>query len=303
MVLDQDGFVVAHKDITKRGSMSRDIFENNIIGFGKGQFDTVIDGKQSTLFVHAIMEKWVVIIAVNNAELLESVHSQLAVNILISIIIFVLILFFYYFGYKIEQHNNKKVAELNMEVVSALAEAIDAKDAYTNGHSSRVARYTKMIAEQLGYSEGEQNELYMMGLLHDVGKIGVPDSVINKQGKLTDEEYEMIKTHPVIGGKILESIKENPRLSIGARWHHERYDGTGYPDGLAGAEIPEEARIIAVADAYDAMTSTRSYRGVMPQAKVREEIAKGIGTQFDPLFAGIMLGLIDHDENYTMREK
>ena len=122
MVLDQDGFVVAHKDITKRGSMSRDIFENNIIGFGKGQFDTVIDGKQSTLFVHAIMEKWVVIIAVNNAELLESVHSQLAVNILISIIIFVLILFFYYFGYKIEQHNNKKVAELNMEVVSALAE-------------------------------------------------------------------------------------------------------------------------------------------------------------------------------------
>ena len=303
MVLDQDGFVVAHKDITKRGSMSRDIFENNIIGFGKGQFDTVIDGKQSTLFVHAIMEKWVVIIAVNNAELLESVHSQLAVNILISIIIFVLILFFYYFGYKIEQHNNKKVAELNMEVVSALAEAIDAKDTYTNGHSSRVARYTRMIAEQLGYSEGEQNELYMMGLLHDVGKIGVPDSVINKQGKLTDEEYEMIKAHPVIGGKILESIKENPRLSIGARWHHERFDGTGYPDGLAGAEIPEEARIIAVADAYDAMTSTRSYRGVMPQAKVREEIAKGIGTQFDPLFAGIMLGLIDHDENYTMHEK
>ena len=210
--------------------------------------------------------------------------------------------FFYYSGYKIEQHNNKKMEELNREVVTALAEAIDAKDAYTNGHSSRVAKYSRMIASKLGYPEAELNEIYMMGLLHDIGKIGVPDEVINKTEKLTDEEYEMIKAHPVIGSKILESIKANPRLSTGARWHHERYDGRGYPDGLSGENIPEEARIIAVADAYDAMTSTRSYRGVMPQEKVRREIENGIGSQFDPRFAKIMLGLIDEDKNFTMKE-
>ena len=143
----------------------------------------------------------------------------------------------------------------------------------------------------------------MMGLLHDVGKIGVPDEVINKPGKLTSEEYELIKSHPVIGGRILESIKERPGLSTGAKWHHERYGGGGYPDGIAGGDIPEEARIIAVADAYDAMTSRRSYREVMTQEKVRAEIERGSGTEFDPRFAKIMIALIDEDKTYSMREK
>ena len=302
MVLDQDGFIIAHKDRDKLGGNANDVFHKGMVSFAKGQFDADIDGEKYTLFVHALMEKWVVMIAVSNEELLETVHSQLAVNILVSLIIFLLISFFYYFGYRIEQHNNQKVEELNMEVVSALAEAIDAKDAYTNGHSSRVAKYSRMIAEKLGFPENEQNELYMMGLLHDVGKIGVPDGVINKPDRLTDEEFAIIKTHPVIGGKILESIKQNPRLATGARWHHERYDGRGYPDGLAGEEIPEEARIIAVADAYDAMTSTRSYRGAMTQEKVRSEIEKGLGTQFDPRFGQVMLGIIDEDTEFTMRE-
>ncbi len=302
IVIDQDGFVVAHKDKEKRGEKISDIFESRIISFANEQFDTVMDGEQYTLFTHAIMEKWLVIIAVSNDKLLDRVHSQLAVNILISTIMFLLITFFYYFGYRIEQYNNKRVESLNMEVVSALAEAIDAKDTYTNGHSSRVAKYSKMICAKLGYPESEQNEIYMMGLLHDVGKIGVPDYVINKPTRLTDEEFAMIKTHPVIGSKILESIKENPRLATGARWHHERYDGKGYPDGISGEEIPEEARIIAVADAYDAMTSRRSYRGIMPQEAVRSEIEKGIGTQFDPRFAKIMLNLIDEDPDYTMHE-
>jgi len=302
IVIDQNGFVVAHKDRTKRGATISDIFDSRIIGFADEQFDTTLDGQQCTLYTHAIMEKWLVMIVMSNDALLERVHSQLAVNILISIIMFVLITFFYYFGYKIEQYNNQKVESLNMEVVSALAEAIDAKDTYTNGHSSRVAKYSKMIAAQLDYPETEQNEIYMMGLLHDVGKIGVPDEVINKPGRLTDEEFALIKTHPVIGSKILGSIKENPRLATGARWHHERYDGKGYPDGLSGESIPEEARIIAVADAYDAMTSRRSYRGIMPQETVRGEIEKGIGTQFDPRFAKIMINLIDEDKDYTMRE-
>ena len=143
----------------------------------------------------------------------------------------------------------------------------------------------------------------MMGLVHDFGKIGIPDAVINKPGKLTPEEYEIINTHPVLGAKILGTIQGMPSLHVGARWHHERYDGTGYPDGLAGEEIPEEARIIAVADAYDAMTSRRSYRDALPQETVRKEIEEGRGSQFDPRFADVMIKLIDEDNEYKMREK
>ena len=142
----------------------------------------------------------------------------------------------------------------------------------------------------------------MMGLLHDIGKIGIPDAVINKPGKLTEAEYELIKRHPVVGAKILQSIEEMPSLYIGARWHHERYDGKGYPDGLAGDDIPEEARIISLADAYDAMTSKRSYRDALPQKTVRNEIQKGVGTQFDPELSAILLRMIDEDSEYKMRD-
>ena len=187
----------------------------------------------------------------------------------------------------------KENASLSLRIVQSLAQAIDAKDAYTNGHSSRVAEYAGRIAERCGYSLRRQNEIYITGLLHDVGKIGVPDSIINKPGKLTPEEYDTIKSHPVIGEKILQSIREMPELAIGARSHHERYDRTGYPDGLAGNAIPEIARIIAVADAYDAMTSRRSYRDVLQPEQVRAELENGKGTQFDPVFADIMLSIMD----------
>ena len=197
----------------------------------------------------------------------------------------------------------KENEELFIHVVKSLADAIDAKDTYTNGHSGRVAEYSREIAKRYGYNTKEQSDIYMMGLLHDVGKIGVPDVVINKPGRLTDEEFEQIKRHPVIGDQILKNIQEMPSLSTGARWHHERYNGEGYPDGLKGDEIPEAARIIAVADAYDAMTSYRSYRDVMSQEIVRAEIMKCSGTQFDPKFAEIMVRMIDEDTDYDMREK
>ena len=196
----------------------------------------------------------------------------------------------------------KEVEGLSLHVVHTLADAIDAKDAYTKGHSGRVADYSREIAKRYGYSPERQEEIYMMGLLHDVGKIGVPDAVINKPGKLTDEEYDKIKTHPGRGAKILENIVEMPKLATGARWHHERFDGRGYPDGLAGEDIPEEARIIAVADAYDAMTSHRSYRDVIPQEVVKGELEKGSGTQFDPKFAAIMLEIIKEDVDYKLHE-
>ena len=190
------------------------------------------------------------------------------------------------------ERKTREKASLSLQVVQALAEAIDAKDAYTKGHSSRVALYAREISRRCGYTREQQRAIYMMDLLHDVGKIGIPDAVINKHGALSDEEAALIKKHPLMGSRILAKIREMPMLSIGARWHHERYDGTGYPDGLVGKDILEEARIIAVADSYDAMTSRRSYRAALPQGVVRQEIEKGKGTQFDPVFADIMLQLM-----------
>ena len=195
-----------------------------------------------------------------------------------------------------------ELESLSVHVVQTLAEAIDAKDNYTNGHSTRVAMYSKEIAKRYGYSPKRQEEIYMMALLHDIGKIGIPDSIINKPGRLTDEEYATIKEHPGKGAKILSAVTEMPGLVTGARWHHERYDGKGYPDGLKGDDIPEEARIIAVADAYDAMTSNRSYRETIPRQHVIDEISKGIGTQFDERFAKIMLQMIEEYKDYAMRQ-
>ncbi len=201
------------------------------------------------------------------------------------------------------EKKSKENEKLFIHVVSSLATAIDAKDTYTNGHSGRVAKYAREIAKRFGYSDSQLDDIYIMGLLHDVGKIGVPDAVINKPSKLTDEEYDIVMNHPAMGARILGSIKEMPSLSMGARWHHEKYDGGGYPDGLSGEDIPEAARIIAVADAYDAMTSHRSYRIPMTQDEVRQEIKRCRGTQFDPVFADIMLAMIDEDTDYNMREK
>jgi len=197
-----------------------------------------------------------------------------------------------------ETAENLKVASL-----TTLAKTVDAKDKYTKGHSDRVANYSKEIARRMGLDKSQQKNVYYVGLLHDVGKIGIPDAIINKQGKLTDDEYNIIKTHPGLGADILDEIKVIPDIEKGARWHHERFDGKGYPDGLKGEDIPLVARIIGVADAYDAMTSNRSYRKEMSQAIVRNEIEKNKGKQFDPLVATIMLKMIDEDIHFHMREK
>ena len=195
-----------------------------------------------------------------------------------------------------------EIKTLSVEVMEALAHTIDAKDEYTRGHSIRVAKYSKMIAERMGLAPEQCEDIYYMGLLHDIGKIGVPNEIINKPTKLTDEEYGVIKTHPATGYDILAEIKSRPDLATGARWHHERYDGKGYPDHMTGEEIPLEARIIAVADSYDAMTSNRSYRNYLPQDVVREEIEKNIGTQFDENAATCMLQIMDEDKEYTLHE-
>ena len=196
----------------------------------------------------------------------------------------------------------KTIKDMFIQTVSALSEAVDAKDRYTSGHSKRVAEYSRMIAAKMGKSKEEQEEIYRAGLLHDVGKIRIPVEIINKPGKLTDEEFNIIKVHPVTGYHILKGISGSRPIAIAAKYHHERYDGKGYPNGLEGERIPETARILGVADSYDAMTSNRSYRKALPQEVVRAEIEKGRGTQFDPDIADIMLQMIDEDKDYTMKQ-
>ncbi len=138
-------------------------------------------------------------------------------------------------------------------------------------------------------------------MVHDVGKIGIPGNILRKTDKLTPEEYAKVREHPTLGGEILDGVTEIPRIRIGALYHHEHYDGGGYPFGMIGDSIPEEARIIAVADAYDAMASNRSYRSAMPQEDIRKIIADSAGTQLDPKYAQLMIDMIDDDKNYIMR--
>ncbi|SFD14955.1 HD domain-containing protein [Ruminococcus albus] len=227
--------------------------------------------------------------------------DTLAAFFIVGSVIYILIIFQSNLFSKEEE--NKTMHRMFEQTATALVNAIDAKDTYTHGHSARVAEYSKKIAQEYGKSRKECEEIYFTALLHDVGKIGVPSDIINKVGKLTDEEYEIIKQHPALGAQILESIHECPYLVTGAMYHHERYDGKGYPKNLKGTDIPETARIIAVADAYDAMTSKRSYRDAIPQHIVREELVKGLRTQFDPEFAKIMIRLIDLDSEYEMQER
>ena len=196
----------------------------------------------------------------------------------------------------------KEIRKLLVQSMNTLSNAVDAKDYYTNGHSIRVAEYSRLLAQRLGLSKDRQEEIYYAGLLHDIGKIRVPDSIIKKEGKLTDEEYEYIKLHPVSGYHILKEISASSDIAIGAKYHHERYDGKGYPNGLEGENIPEIARILGVADAYDAMSSNRCYRKALPQDVVRAEMVKGRGTQFDPNIAGIMLDIIDEDKDYRLKQ-
>ncbi|MBO4637699.1 MAG: response regulator [Clostridiales bacterium] len=204
-------------------------------------------------------------------------------------------------SYEVEIKNREN-RQLFVHVVECLAAAIDTKDYHTRGHSSRVAEYAREIAKRAGYSEYKQEEIYMMGLLHDVGKIGVPITVINKPASLTDDEFAIIKKHPGMGAQILDNIKEDPNLAMAAKFHHERFDGTGYPTGISGYEIPEEARIIAVADAYDAMSSDRAYRRMLTQEQILSELGNGKGKQFDPKFADIMISIVKEDLDYNLRE-
>jgi response regulator RpfG family c-di-GMP phosphodiesterase len=178
-------------------------------------------------------------------------------------------------------------------MVRTLVSALDSKDAYTRGHSERVALFSKRIAEQLGYETAASEKLYLSGLLHDVGKIGVSDAVLRKPDKLTDAEFAEIKRHPDEGWAILRELEQLHYVLPGVLHHHEQVNGNGYPDGLRGEEIPLDARIMAVADAYDAMTSDRAYRRGMPHERAIEILSAGAGSQWDASVIDAFLAVID----------
>src|SRR5512135_1986395 len=171
---------------------------------------------------------------------------------------------------------------LFLSTVKSLASAIDAKDEYTRHHSTRVTEFSLKIAAKMGYSDKELGELELAAVLHDVGKIGVPESILNKPGRLTNEEFTLIKEHPVRGESILSPVIELKEIARVVRAHHERYDGSGYPDKLKGHEIPLGARIMAIADTYDSITSERPDRKAASHRHAVKEIIAKSGTQFDP---------------------
>lgn len=201
----------------------------------------------------------------------------------------------------------RQMEKVSLQMIQTLSTTIEAKDEYARGHSHRVAEYAALIAGELGWSSEEIMNLKYAAHLHDIGKIGIPDMLLNKPARLTPEEYSVIKEHTVIGAEILKNISLIPHVAEVARSHHEHYDGTGYPDGLAGENIPLSARIVAIADCYDAMNSKRIYRNALPPEKIFKEIENNRSTQFDPELTDIFLNLLCDDrvhicEHYEFSE-
>ena len=196
--------------------------------------------------------------------------------------------------YRQQHERDNKIINESIETFTGF---IDAKDPYTNGHSKRVAKYTRLIAEAMGYEGEELDRIYYVALLHDCGKIGVPDNILGKPGRLTDEEFQIIKSHTVRGGEILDHFKSLEGVNEGALYHHERYDGKGYPKGLAGEDIPLIARMICLADSFDAMNSNRVYRNKLTKENIISEIESNKGRQFDPEIADVMLKLLRDPDN------
>lgn len=313
-VMDGTGLVIAHVDEAEKGkdyptNEKQEYLLSKVFEGEQEYFDMDIDGEACTVFSEQVMEDWYVVMVVQNTLLFSELTMQMCIGIIVSALVFLCIALFLVISAKNirefqrkERESRERLDELNTNIIRALAYTIDAKDRYTSGHSQRVADYALAIAKRMGKTEEEQKIIYYAGLLHDIGKIRVPEELINKPGGLTEDEFNQIRVHPVSGYHILKDIHEDIRIAYGAKYHHERYDGKGYPNALEGENIPEIARIIGVADSYDAMASDRRYRDALPQEVIRSEFEKGRGTQFDKEIADIMIQMIDEDKDYTMRQ-
>ena len=312
MIVDSDGCIIAHRDRELNGEYVAALYGqellDSILSAAGGRITANIDGEDCTLFLAPVMEQWYALIVIGDTELFEETYSQLAINIMVTLVTFCLITFFYYMSYKNEEISRRKIKEMNLQVVTALATAIDAKDPYTRGHSTRVSEYSVMIAEALEWPKERIEDLRYAALLHDIGKIGIPDSILNKPTKLTDVEFDIIKSHTTTGGEILRERTVVDSAEDVALSHHERYDGRGYPRGLRGTEITEEARIVGIADAFDAMNSNRVYRKACERDYILRQLTEGRGKQFDPEYVNVLIdlwdrGLLDESMKSDMRRE
>ncbi len=235
----------------------------------------------------------IVITIVKEKAIYENVLFQVLIWVGMLLLLVLLVSLFFLRKTRVllkKQEENKKLVN---EMTSAFAKCIDMKDAYTNGHSFRVAKYARMIAERMGKKPEEVEQIYNIALLHDIGKISVPDQILNKPARLNDKEFAVMKTHSSKGFEILEGITIAPELALGAGFHHERIDGKGYPSGKKGDEIPEVAQIIAVADTFDAMYSTRPYRKQLPLSEVEKELKRVSGTQLNGTIVQYLLDMME----------
>lgn len=192
---------------------------------------------------------------------------------------------------------NGNLEKAYIDSIEILRHTVEAKDPYTKGHSDRVSEYAVLLGKKLNLPDDDIEKLKIGGLFHDIGKIGIPDSILLKESKLTDEEYTKIKEHPVIGYNILENADMFKNILDIIKYHHERFDGNGYPERLAGTNIPYLARITSIVDSFDAMTSKRSYRDSLPMDVVKSEILENLGSQFDPEIGIAFLDILDNDFN------
>lgn len=228
--------------------------------------------------------------------------NQVSFIVLVGMIVAWIAGMLFLLGYRLRKKSEYELQQKDRQLVDEIMEVlvgfVDAKDTYTAGHSNRVAEYSRLIAREMGWSEAEVLSIYYSGLLHDCGKVSIPENILNKPGRLTDEEFEIIKSHTVRGYEVLKNLSTLPNAATAARSHHERYDGKGYPDGKKGEEIPLLARIISVADAFDAMNYSRVYRPHLSKDKIKSELNKNSGTQFDPEVVQVLLRLIRKGQIY-----
>ena len=229
-------------------------------------------------------------------HLYEYWSFRITITAIIAIAVFSLIFLFVSLKLKKARKRAEEYKKITLEAILAIAKTIDAKDKYTNGHSIRVGKYSRLIAKALNMSNDEVERIYYIALLHDIGKIAIPDKILNKENPLNDQEFEIMKTHASIGAEILSGISTIEGISEGAHYHHEKYNGKGYPNGLKGEEIPYIARIICCADTYDAMATKRCYKEAYSKERMLEEFEKGKGVQFDPKIAEVTIELIKNDK-------
>ena len=271
--------------ITGNASDLHDIIYTNIPG---GEYTFHIQAYNSD----GLPSEELVVPVVKKLHFMETIWFPISLILAAVLCTTAIVMLFNYYRMQRLRERQKLYKSITDQSISTIASAIDAKDPYTNGHSHRVADFSVKLGRRLGLCEEECERLHYIAMLHDIGKIGIPDSILKKKGRLTDEEYQVIKQHPDIGGAILANFTALDGVQEGALYHHERYDGKGYNKHLSGTEIPYFARIIAVADTFDAMNSNRCYRNALTMEDIIHELEAGRGTQFDPHIADLAVQIL-----------